>query len=343
MERLVGWYAASTAAAHRLLSPQSRAVPVDEIPLPCPAMRFADRDEALDWCEAERTNLVAAILQAADVEAADDVETDAATNAEHGCGALAWKLAAGMLGFFETRRYLADWTSTHLAALAAAQRAGDLVGEAWMYNNLGFVYFYWEQTERKALDCFERSLEIRVRLGDRMGQAFALNNAGAAAHRLGQSEKAIGLIEQAAQIREDLGDGVGAVLANINLSSVVADGLAEYGQAERYLMRAMQLAEELKLDEMTCKVLNCLGSVYIQSGRPDEAMVQLSRGLELSRRLRYVSAEALALENLGGAYHGAGQTQTAVGYWLQAIEIYERIGDPGVGIVRAEMAAALDE
>jgi tetratricopeptide (TPR) repeat protein/transcriptional regulator with XRE-family HTH domain len=328
VERLVGWYAASAADAHRLLSPQSRAVPVDEISPSVPAKRFAERGEALDWCEAERANLVAAVLQSAE--------------AEYGCGALSWKLAAGMLGFFEARRYLADWTSTHLAALAAAQRAQDLAGEAWMYNNLGFAYFYWGETERKALDCFERSGEIRVRLGDRMGEAFALNNAGVAAHKLGESDKAIGLIEQGARIREELGDGAGAVLANLNLSAIVLTK-AENEQAERYLMRGLQLAQELGLDEMVCKTLNSLGSLYINTGRAEEAKPHLFRVLRMSHEARFVSTEALALENLGSAFHGSGETQIAVGYWLQAIEIYERIGDPGIEFVRAEMAAALGE
>ncbi len=227
VERLIGWYVASAADAHRVLSPQSRAVPVEEIKLSCPARSFTDHDEGLDWCERERADLVAAVLQAA----------------EFGLSELSWKLAAAMLGFFNARRYLADWTSTHLAALAAAQAAGDLVGEAWMQNNLGFVYFYWQETERKALVCFERSLEIRVQLGDRIGESIALNNLGTAAHRLGENAKAIAALEKAMEIREELGDQVGALQAILNLGQIYGDE-GQHERAESYLLRALRMAEE---------------------------------------------------------------------------------------------------
>ena len=303
--RLIGWYTASAAAAHRVLSPQSRAVPLDGIgPPSCPAMAFADHAEALDWCERERANLVAAVLQAAEL----------------GLGALSWRLAAGMLGFFNARRYPADWTATHLAALGAAQAAGDLVGEAWMQNNLGFVYFYWRETERRALDCFERSLEIRIRLGE--------------------NARAITALERAMEIRQELGDRVGVLQALLNIGGI-CDAEGEHERAERYLLRALRTSEEFGTDELTVKALNTLGANRTDVHRPEEAKRYLHRALELSRRMRHVDSEAIALQNLASAYYAAGQTDTALDYWRQALEMYERFEDPEAEIVRADMAEAL--
>jgi tetratricopeptide (TPR) repeat protein/transcriptional regulator with XRE-family HTH domain len=323
--RLLGWYAASAADAHRVLSPQSRAVPLDGIDPPsCPAAAFAARAEALDWCERERANLVAAVLQAAEL----------------GLGELSWKLAAGMLGFFSARRYPADWTATHLAALGAARAAGDLVGEAWMQNNLGFVYFYRPQTERRALACFERSLEIRIRLGDRVGEAIALNNLGTAAHRLGENTRAVLALGRAMEIREELGDRVGVLQALLNMGGVY-DSQGQHERAEACLLRALRTSEELGLDELTLKVLNTLGANQTDVRRPAEAKRYLHRALELSRQLRHVDSEAIALQNLAGAYYLAGETDTALDFWRQALEMYERFEDPEADAVRADMAQAL--
>ena len=242
VRRLTGWYLATAARAHRFLSPQSRPVPVDGVEPGAAPLEFAAYQEAIDWCERERPNLVAAVLQAA----------------EHGCDEESWKLAAAMLGFFNTRRYLADWTSTHLAALGAARAAGDLVGEAWMQNNLGFVYFYWEETQHKALDCFERSLELRVRLGDRLGEAIALNNVGGAYHRLGDHAEAIRHLEGAMRIREELGDELGVGQTCLNIGCILTDQ-RELAPAEAYLLRALRITKELGNLQLYIKCLNTLG------------------------------------------------------------------------------------
>ena len=323
VRRLTGWYLATAARAHRFLSPQSRPVPVDGVEPGAAPLEFAVYQEAMDWCERERPNLVAAVLQAA----------------EHGCDEESWKLAAAMLGFFNTRRYLADWTSTHLAALGAARAAGDLVGEAWMQNNLGFVYFYWEETQRKALDCFERSLELRVRLGDRLGEAIALNNVGGAYHRLGDHAEAIRHLEGAMRIREELGDELGVGQTCLNIGCILTDQ-RELAPAEAYLLRALRITKELGNLQLYIKCLNTLGDVYAGLGRTREAKAHLYRSLELSRELRELDGEATANQNLARALYAEGDRDAALRCWTQALELYERYADPEAETVRAEMAEA---
>ena len=321
--RLTGWYLATAAQAHLHLSPQSRPVPVDGLAPPTPALEFATYQQAMDWCERERPNLVAAILQAE----------------EYGCHEVCWKLAAAMLGFFNARRYLADWTSTHLAALGAAQAAQDLVGEAWIQNNLGFVYFYWAETQHKALECFERSLDLRVRLGDRLGEAIALNNVGGAYHRLGNHAEAIRRLEEASRIREELGDELGVGQACLNIGCILSDQ-RELESAESYLLRALRITDQLGNLQLYIKCLNTLGDVYSGLGRIPEAKDYLFRSLELSRELRELDGEASAIQNLARTHYADGDTEAALRYWAQALELYERYDDPQAETVRAEMAEA---
>ena len=321
--RLVCWYLATAAAAHRHLSPQSRPVPVDGLDPRPPALCFPTYRHAMDWCERERPNLVAAVLQAG----------------EHGCHESCWKLAAAMLGFFNARRYLADWTSTHRTALEAAKRGADLVGEAWIQNNLGFVYFYWEETQRKALDCFERSLELRIRLGDRLGEAIALNNVGGAHHRLGEHAQAIRHLEEAMRIREELGDELGVGQANLNIGCILADQ-HKLAEAEPYLLRALAITDALGNRQLYIRCLNTLGDAYAGLGRTREAKAHLYRSLEISRELRELDGEATALQNLARTHFAEGDVEAAMRCWENAVEIYDRYADPQAQAVRREMAEA---
>ncbi|HEX4791661.1 MAG TPA: tetratricopeptide repeat protein [Actinospica sp.] len=321
--RLTGWYLATAARSHLHLSPQSRPVPVDGLAPAGQALEFATYQQAMDWCERERPNLVAAVLQAA----------------EYGCNEACWKLAAAMLGFFNARRYLADWTATHVAALGAAQAADDLVGEAWIQNNLGFVYFYWAETQRKALECFERSLELRVLLGDRLGEAIALNNIGGAYHRLGDHAEAIRRLEEASRIREELGDELGVGQACLNIGCILTDQ-RELAAAESYLLRALRITDKLGNVQLYIKCLNTLGDVYAGLGRTSQAKQHLHRSLELSRELRELDGEATAMQNLARTHYAEGDIDAALRCWEQALELYERYDDPQAETVRAEMAEA---
>ena len=322
ISRLIGWYLVTAANTHAMLSPQSRPIPMDGLAPEPPARTFPSYQDALDWCERERASLVAGVLQAA----------------ESGLGEQAWKLAAAMLGFFNARRYLADWTSTHLAALAAAQSIGDLVGEAWMWNNLGFVYFYWEETEHKALESFERSLELRVRLGDRLGEAIALNNISGAQYRLGDHEEAIGTLDKAMRIREELGDMMGVGMACLNIGTVYSDN-NQNAQAEQYLLRALKIVDELGAQQLKLKTLNTLGSVYAEIGETGVAKKHLYAALELGRELREVDGEASALQKLAQLHAADGDRSTAIDFWERALGLYERFNDPEAENVRAELAA----
>ncbi|MBR7825446.1 tetratricopeptide repeat protein [Actinospica sp. MGRD01-02] len=323
VSRLIGWYLVTAANTHAMLSPQSRPIPLGDLAPEPPAPVFASYQEALDWCERERASLVAGVIQAA----------------EAGLGEYAWKLAAAMLGFFNARRYLADWTSTHLAALAAAQSIGDLVGEAWMWNNLGFVYFYWEETEHKALESFERSHELRVRLGDRLGEAIALNNISGAQYRLGDHAEAISTLDKAMRIREELGDMMGVGMACLNIGTVYSDN-GQNAQAELYLLRALEIVDELGAEQLKLKTLNTLGAVYEAIGETAVAKKYLYAALELGSELREVDGEATALQKLAKLHAADGDRSTAIEFWQRALGLYERFNDSEAEIVRAELAAA---
>jgi hypothetical protein len=87
-------------------------------------LAFTTYHQALEWCEVERANLVAATRHAA----------------ECGQHVIAWKLPAVLWNFFRLRGHWADWITTHEIGLAATRYLHDRHGEAWTANNLGDGY-----------------------------------------------------------------------------------------------------------------------------------------------------------------------------------------------------------
>jgi hypothetical protein len=124
VRRLLAWYLYTADAAGRILTSQWRCVPLDSPGADFLPLTFTTHHQALEWCEAERANLVAATRHAA----------------ECGQHVIAWKLPAVLWGFFAMRAYWADWITTHEIGLAATHYLHDRHGAAWIANNLGDGY-----------------------------------------------------------------------------------------------------------------------------------------------------------------------------------------------------------
>ena len=102
--------AASTFRGRALL-PSSRSGP----------RGFGTQEEAYAWFESEWEDIAAAIAHAA----------------EHGPTRFAWQLVDALLDLFHHRRPLSDWIRLAAVAREAAERSGDLQGQAAMNLSTG--------------------------------------------------------------------------------------------------------------------------------------------------------------------------------------------------------------
>ncbi len=320
IRRLLDWYLYSVAAMARIVSPNRDQVPLDPPDGAVEPLSFAAPDEALNWCETERTNLVVATQQAA----------------AGGLDAVAWKLPVAALSFFNRRTYRAEWVTTHRIALASARRAGDRAAEAWVLNSLGIVYA--QQCLPEAIACFEQALAIRREAGDQRGEAQAANNLANTyllLRRFGELEP----FQQALAIQRRLGYRFGEAVALNNL-----------GEAYRQLGR---LDESISCLDLAGQIFSAvgdahgegyawhnLGQAFLQSGRVDEALDQLTRALRVRRAGGERLAEAQTLTELGRAQRAADRPEDARQSWVRALSVFEALDDQAqAGDVRAELAA----
>ena len=320
VRRLLDWYLYSVAGMARIVSPNRDQVPLDPPDGTVEPLRFAAPDEALNWCETERTNLVVATQQAA----------------AGGLDAVAWKLPVAALSFFNRRTYRAEWVTTHRIALASARRAGDRAAEAWVLNSLGIVYA--QQRLPEAIACFEQALTIRREAGDQRGEAQAANNLANSyllLRRFGELEP----FQQALAIQRRLGYRFGEAVALNNL-----------GEAYRRLGR---LDESISCLDLAGQIFSAvgdahgegyawhnLGQAFLESGRVDEALDQLTRALRVRRAGGERLAEAQTLTELGRAQRAADRPEDARQSWVRALSVFEALDDQAqAGAVRAELAA----
>jgi len=120
MHRVLDHYRQTAWAAERLLHPTRSQL---SLPPPCPGVLredFASHGEALRWLQAEHHVLLAAVARAADA----------------GFDTHAWQIACALRSFFDRQGYWQDWVTSQHIGLSAAQRAGDLAGQAHVHRDL---------------------------------------------------------------------------------------------------------------------------------------------------------------------------------------------------------------
>ncbi len=325
VQRMLAWYLYTADAAVRAFSPPHLRVSLDPLEATCIPLAFISHVHALEWCETERPNLVAATRQAA----------------EYGQHITAWKLPVVLWDFFTMRKHWADWITTHQIGLAAAQQIDDRNGEGWILNNLGVAYRDVRRFE-EAIDCFQRALTIRQEAGGRSGEGWVLYNLGETHRVLGRFEEAIDYLKQALSIGRAAGQrwGEGWVL---NMLGDACRGLGRFEEALDYLQQALTIRQEI--DDQVGKgwTLNMLGVVYRELGRFEKAIDYFHQALMISHQDNIPGLEGHNLSCLGDVFQDTGQLGAAQTHWCQALTIFEDLGDPRAAEVRARLATLYAE
>jgi len=231
LDQTLDYYLITTEAADERL----RGLP----PVPV-THEFTDRKGALDWLDAERASLVAA------VQAAADAGRDYAAKSLP-------LLLAYYLGF---RSLFDDLLLVSRIGLDAARRLSDWAAERGALTNLGLALDglgRWEE----AVAVQQEAAATFAGAGDRHGQAHALNNLGLALHGVHRDDEAFSAHREAAAMYRAAGDrqGEGNALNNLGLA-----------------LQAMHRDDEARERHGVATTLGNMGNILRELGRYKEAL-----------------------------------------------------------------------
>jgi DNA-binding SARP family transcriptional activator len=318
VRRVLAWYLHTVDAVALMVSPHHYKVQLAPLEAGCEPLGFLSLDEALNWCEVERTNLVAATRQAA----------------ASGLHVIAWQLPVAAFGFFNRRTYWADWVETHHIALSSVRVLGDKRGEALVLNNLGMAFARRRMDE--AAGYFEQALAIRREIADLPGEAQTASNLADTYRRLRRYDEALALLKRALEIqRQEANPYSEAVVLN-NLGETYLS-LGRVTEAVDSLDHAREMFRDIGEIRGEGYALDNLGEAYLSLGRVAPAIGVLERALELrdSAGDRFDAADTL--RRLVRAHVARQQPDQAGAYLRRAVLIYEELGDDAqASAVRAQ-------
>ena len=250
-DRLLGYYLANAEAAGRRLNKEFFRLDLPDLPEDLPRHDLGTEAKAVEWLEAERANIVAAVQQAGPVP-------------------VTWLLVDMLRGHFHFQAHHVDWFAAAGAGLRAAQQAGDAIAEAVMYGSLGLAHWSFGGQLTDAVENYGRALEILRANRDERVLASLLINSGIVNWELGRLRTAADILNEALELSPDNP----AVL--FNLGGVHLD-LGPLSASLAHASRALEIAEARDLLVGRILALNAIVEVLQLRGDYERAQEFVAR------------------------------------------------------------------
>ncbi|WP_328760349.1 AfsR/SARP family transcriptional regulator [Streptomyces sp. NBC_00271] len=299
-----------------LLSPHRETIP---LPPPQPGTkpeRFTERKQALHWLRTERRTLCAAVARA--------------------CNGpfprRAWQLAFLMELFLDRLGHWHDSLVVHQTALIAAQRAGDLIGEAHARRGLGFACVRLDRPQ-EARQHLEVARILYAELQDDLGLARTLRYMAFQANRQGEHHYALHHYREASALYKTAGNrsGQGSVLNETGWTHIL---LEQYEQALDHCSQAILLHQETGDPNGAAAAHDSLGYAHHHLGNHAQAIACYRRALDLYRALGDRILEADTLAHIGDTECARGNSIGAKEAWQASAVILEAENHPAARTVR---------
>lgn len=246
-------------------------------------------------------------------------------------------------------------------------------GIADAYNRIGNVYFY-QKDNKKALEFYEKCLDLRLELGDSKAISNIYNNIayiyqsekrygltlehfdkaldesikrndkediaayystkGETYYLMGDFTNAISNYNSSLEIVLDLDYPMQLALVYNSLGNIYSD-ISSFDDALSNFFSALELFEDLNEIRGISMMYNNIGIVYQQQKETEKALNYYKKSLKMDEEQDNKEGQATALNNLGTAYDEKGDKEMALDYYNQALKINKEI-DLKDGIATAQ-------
>ncbi|NEC69984.1 tetratricopeptide repeat protein, partial [Streptomyces sp. SID9727] len=282
--------------------------------------------DPLAWFDAEQGALCGMVEHAAD-EGLHDVS---------------WNLATTLVTLFEVRGHYDLWEQTHVRALAAVRKAGNLRGTAAVRASLGSLYMSRNEFDM-ARQALSSALDVFQALDEPQGEALCRRDMALIARTNGEDDTALGLYERSLADFDRAGDVVGRAIV-LTQSAHIRMRRGETDVAQAQLDEALEIYDGVGYLGGRARTLRRVGQLLLERGELDLAVLTFTEVLELCRDSGDMIGEGHLLRDLGQAFVLMGRPDRARYFFDRAVAAREHIMDFGGGaLARLDLARLLGE
>ncbi|GGZ76943.1 tetratricopeptide repeat protein [Streptomyces echinoruber] len=187
-------------------------------------------------------------------------------------------------------------------------------------------YLSWRRYFDDWIAVAQAAREAAHRAGDRLREAGAWNNLGAALQEAGRAREAIDAHVHARDLFQTVGDRRHEAMTWTNLGNALRDA----GRAQEAIdahVHARDLFQTVGDRHREAMTWTNLGNALRDAGRAQEAIDAHVHARELFQTVGDRHREAMTWGNLGAALREAGRTQEMIQAWDRSLEIFREVED----------------
>ncbi|MEU5234884.1 tetratricopeptide repeat protein [Streptomyces anulatus] len=293
-DRLIHHYIQHAEAANTHLDPTGSPV----------SARFTDREQALEWFDAERENLMATA---------------------HTTPHAALDLSFALGSYLRWRRRLQDHLVVRALALDACTKLNDTRNRATVWNNLGGALQELRRFD-DALHALETARDLYQQTGNTNGEASAWNNLGNALKDLRRFDDALHAHQTARDLHQQTGDTNGEAGAWNNLGNTL-NSLRRFDDALHAHQTARHLHQQTGDTHGEAGAWNNLGGVLKELRRFDDTLHAVETARDLYQQTGDTHGEASAWNSLGIAFKELRRFDDALHAHQTARHLHQQTGD----------------
>ncbi|MER5435722.1 BTAD domain-containing putative transcriptional regulator [Streptomyces sp. NPDC002588] len=282
-----------------------------------------DHHQALTWLTAEHPVLLSALKQT-----------------PTGFDTHVWQLAATLTTFLDRQGNWPALAAAQTAALDAAQRQNDRIGQAHAHRGLGFIQSRLDHPD-DAHTHYAIALDLFSQLGDHAGQARIHQELSRISLNQGHYHQALGHAHQALTHYRTADNPGGQAIALNHIGRYHAR-LGNHWQALTHCRQALALAEETQDLDGQAYAWDSLGYIHHHLGQYGQALDCYRQAIHLFRETGDRYHEATSLADCGDTQHTAANPTAAHKAWNQALSIFNELGHPKAAPLRAKLLHNLD-
>lgn len=315
---------------------------------------FDSREAAVAWLDAERANLVAAGLHAANYGWFDHTSRLSALLHPYLIGGAHWAdsellyLATtdlpdadgnrpGLINYasvlFHTGRLHESLEHLQNALDLIRRTGGSRRDESRLVGNIGLVYSrlgrQWE-----AIDLLQQQLEMTREFGDDYLEAMSLENLGQTYQRQGKFPEAFTCQQRALTIFLEIDDPTREAGVRSNLG-VTCSRLGRHDEALDHQQRALAILRVIGDRQHEAETLNDIGTTLRLAGSPRRAIERHQQALTRAAAIGDRYDEAGAHEGAAQSYLDLDDVDSARAHWQAALDLHTGLGTSHVERIAA--------
>ena len=316
LRRLLLYYIQHVDAADRIFAPERRHVLSEEES----RETFESYESALQWCELERNNLIAA-MRAAE------------TAGQHDLG---WQLGMALITYLNLRKYRSDRVAVCEMSVHASLESGNVFGEAWSYTSLGGAYTDVARYE-KATECHKEAIRLWRLLEDWEGVGKCLENWSDTYSGQGDFAGAVRVAIEAMNVWRELGKlrDLAITLCTLGYAQLAQNDIVSAGQCFNEALDIRSHADMVTVAD----ALRGVAVVSHKMGNPAESRSRFEQAVDVYRGAGDSFGEAVTQRLLSELLMAQGYVSEAKTALIKALGLMRVIDDPSVPDLERELAA----